>query len=52
MTPPVVRAGQIATTAYDLWKPEYSYTSPMKEAAYHGFVFGSLSPRSSLNRDK
>ena len=37
---------EIATTAYDLWKPEYSYTSPMKEAAYHGFVFGSPSPRS------
>ena len=43
---------EIATTAYDLWKPEYSYTSPMKEAAYHGFVFGSPSPRSSRTFDK
>ena len=43
---------EIATTAYDRWKPEYSYTSPMKEAAYHGFVFGSPSPRSSRTFDK
>ena len=43
---------EIATTAYDRWKPDYSYTSPMKDAAYHGFVFGSPSPRSSLTFDK
>jgi hypothetical protein len=43
---------EIATTAYDRWKHEYSYSSPMKEAAYHGFVFGSPSPRSSRTFDK
>ena len=43
---------EIATTAYDRWKHEYSYSSPMKDAAYHGFVFGSPSPRSSRTFDK